>query len=226
MKREAVATGDTIQIAFQNACEILQVEEDQAGFEVLEEPVKKTFGLFGGSPAKVRAYLLEKTPVEKAAEYLEQILPKMGVADVRVEIVREDIEDSLIRLSGNDSSIMIGHRGETLDALQCLASLVANNHQENYHRIMLDVGNFREKRKEALENLAEKIAQKAMKTGKCHALEPMNSYERRIIHTVIQDIDGVVSWSDGQMRSRHIVVGPEDHPWAKKALLEKQDKSE
>lgn len=208
MIREAVATGETVEIAFANACRELGVETTDAEFEILEMPTKKTFGLFGGSPAKVRAYIEESNPAQEAANYLKNVLREMGLPEVSVDIQEEEAGAALT-LSGEDIGFIIGHRGETLDALQYLASLVANHVDEAYYRITLDVGNYREKRKETLESLGKKMAARAVKTGRNSSLEPMNPYERRIIHTAVQTVEGAKSWSEGEDLARHVVIGPE-----------------
>ena len=214
MIREAIAKGDTVEQAFANACRELGVETTDAEFEILEMPTKKTFGLFGGSPARVRAYIEEPDPVEErdpaeeAAAYLKNVLGEMGLSQASVEIQREEAGAALT-LSGDDIGFIIGHRGETLDALQYLASLVANHVDGTYYRITLDVGNYREKRKETLEALGKKMAARAVKTGRNSSLEPMNPYERRIIHTAVQTVAGVKSWSEGVDQGRHVVIGPE-----------------
>lgn len=210
MKKEAIATGETIEKAFAKACTELGVATSEAVCEVLEEPVKKTFGLFGGSPAKVRAVVKEKRPVELAVDYLQEVIQAMGIGEVTITPHYEKETDSELEITGDHASLIIGHRGETLDALQYLACLVANTEKNGYYRITLDVGNYREKRKETLENLGRKMAQKALKTGRNCSLEPMNPYERRIIHGAVQDVKGVISWSDGQEYNRHIVIGPEN----------------
>ncbi len=214
MIREAIAKGDTVEQAFANACRELGVETTDAEFEILEMPTKKTFGLFGGSPARVRAYIEEPDPVEErdpaeeAAAYLKNVLGEMGLSQASVEIQREEAGAALT-LSGDDIGFIIGHRGETLDALQYLASLVANRVDGTYYRITLDVGNYREKRKETLEALGKKMAARAVKTGRNSSLEPMNPYERRIIHTAVQTVAGAKSWSEGVDQGRHVVIGPE-----------------
>ena len=214
MIREAIAKGDTVEQAFANACRELGVETTDAEFEILEMPTKKTFGLFGGSPARVRAYIEEPDPVEErdpaeeAAAYLKNVLGEMGLSQASVEIQREKAGAALT-LSGDDIGFIIGHRGETLDALQYLASLVANHVDGTYYRITLDVGNYREKRKETLEALGKKMAARAVKTGRNSSLEPMNPYERRIIHTAVQTVAGAKSWSEGVDQGRHVVIGPE-----------------
>lgn len=205
--REAIATADTVQEAYEKACRQLGVETYMAEQEVLEMPVKKTFGLFGGSPAKVRAYI-EIDPAQKAARYLEDVIREMGVPHVTVE-VRPEEGGSMLYIQGDNAGFIIGHRGETLDALQYLAGLIANHEEDEYYRITLDIGNYREKRRETLTVLGTKIAQKALRSGRNHALEPMNPYERRIIHAAVQNVEGVKSWSEGYDLKRHIVVGPE-----------------
>ena len=207
MLREAIATGDTIEQAKEAACRELGVESYEAEFEVLQLPVKKTFGLFGGSPAKVRAFI-RTSPADAAVEYLRTILGHMGVTDVTFT-VKEEENGALISISGEDVGFIIGHRGETLDALQYLAGLVSNHVENSYYRVTLDIGNYREKRRETLEVLGRKIAAKAVRTGRNTSLEPMNPYERRIIHTAVQEVEGAKSWSEGEDLARHVVIGPE-----------------
>ena len=206
MLREAIATGDTIEQAKEAACRELGVESYEAEFEVLQLPVKKTFGLFGGSPAKVRAFI-RTSPADAAVEYLRTILGHMGVTDVTFT-VKEEENGALISISGEDVGFIIGHRGETLDALQYLAGLVSNHVENSYYRVTLDIGNYREKRRETLEVLGRKIAAKAVRTGRNTSLEPMNPYERRIIHTTVQTVEGAKSWSEGEDLGRHVVIGP------------------
>ncbi|WP_099205099.1 RNA-binding cell elongation regulator Jag/EloR [Scatolibacter rhodanostii] len=208
MLKEAIATGETVEIALDRACAELGIDrsEDEFEFEILETPVKKTFGLFGGSPAKVKVFLKQLDAAESAAEYLKSVLKEMGLVNVGIEIRKNESGAELV-LNDQDVGFIIGHRGETLDALQYLASLVANHSGDGYYRITLDVGQYREKRKETLESLGKKMAQKALKTGRNHSLEPMNPYERRIIHTAVQDIEGAKSWSEGEDLLRHVVIG-------------------
>ena len=206
MLREAIATADTIEQAKEAACRELGVESYEAEFEVLQLPVKKTFGLFGGSPAKVRAFI-KTSPADAAVDYLKTILDCMGVKDASFS-VQEEENGALISISGDDVGFIIGHRGETLDALQYLAGLVSNHVDNSYYRITLDIGNYREKRRETLEVLGKKIAAKAVRTGRNSSLEPMNPYERRIIHTAVQTVEGAKSWSEGEDLARHVVIGP------------------
>lgn len=206
MVKEFIATGETEEIAFKNACVALGVSEEKAEMEVLEKATKKTFGLFGGSLAKVRAFV-NPTATDKAIDYISDIFAKMGITDNQYK-VKEEENGAEISIVGEDISFIIGHRGDTLDSLQYLASLVANQDREDYFRISLDVGNFREKRQETLENLGKKMAAKAIKYGRNQKLEPMNPYERRVIHFAVQSIEEVKSWSEGEDLLRHVVIGP------------------
>ncbi len=208
MIKEVIATGKTIEEAFEKACAELGVDTAKATMEVIEKPAAKILGLFGGSLAKVKA-VYKTTPAETAADYIKVVLKGMGLKDVEVAITYEE-DGAVIDLSGEDIGFIIGHRGETLDSLQYLASLVANHGEDKYYRITLDVGSFREKRKETLENLGRKMAARAVKTGRNASLEPMNPYERRIIHTAVQSVEGAKSWSEGEDLSRHVVIGPVD----------------
>ncbi len=207
MIREFIATADTIEEAQKEACSQLGTDPENTNFEVLQMPEKKKFGLFGGSPAKVRAYI-EVTPLDSAKSYLKEILAKMGLTEI--EMTSEEVEGgAVINIEGEDVGFIIGHRGETLDALQYLAGLVANHVDEGYYRISINIGNYREKREKTLEILGRKLAFKAVKTGANTSLEPMNPYERRIIHTAVQKVRGATSWSEGENMYRHVVIGPD-----------------
>ncbi|MDO4459684.1 MAG: RNA-binding cell elongation regulator Jag/EloR [Clostridia bacterium] len=222
MIKELVITGETVEAAVESACAELGVNEAAVETEILEEPQKKKFGLFGeNKPAKVKVTYVP-TPAECAKEYLESIMKEMELKNVTVTI-NEDEAGAALSLDGDDIGFIIGHRGETLDSLQFLSQLVASNQRKvidarkpdgeeksDYYRITLDVGSFREKRKETLENLGKKMAVRAVKTGRNASLEPMNPYERRIIHTAVQTVEGAKSWSEGEDLARHVVIGPVD----------------
>lgn len=147
------------------------------------------------------------SPAGKAVAYIKTVLSALNCSDVTIKVADKE-NGSLILLDGDDLNIVIGRRGETLDALQYLASLAANNGGGHY-KISLNIGNYRERREEALTNLAKRVAAQALKAGKCRTLEPMNPYERRIIHTAVQEIDGVVSGSFGEGSGRRVVIAPE-----------------
>lgn len=205
MVKEIMITAETLEEAEQKARE--QLGRDDIQIEILQQPEKKKFGLFGGNPAKIRAYV-ELSPLDCAKEYLSEILVKMGIENF--ELNAEETENgAVISIEGDDIGFVIGHRGETLDALQYLTGLVANHVDEAYYRISINIGNYREKREKTLEILGRKLAFKAVKTGAKTSLEPMNPYERRIIHTAVQKVRGATSWSEGENLQRHVVIGPD-----------------
>ena len=214
MLREAIKEAATVEEARRAAAEELGVAEQDAQFEVLQEPQKKTLGLFGGCPARVRA-TVKVSPSGRAADYLAEVLRGLGVQEPSIEI-REEENGCVLQLTGDDLGFIIGRRGETLDALQYLTGLVANRVDNSYYRVTLDIGNYRAKREQSLAGLARKIAGQASRTGHKTSLEPMNPYERRIIHTAVQEIQGATSWSVGSEPNRHVVIGPsEDNPMKK-----------
>ena len=150
---------------------------------------------------------------EKAAEtFLSDVLPLMG-AKVSVSIDFDHDENVMnIDMEGKNTGMLIGKRGQTLDALQYLTSLVVNKKSDSYIRLKLDTENYRERRKETLENLARNIASKAKRTGREVSLEPMNPYERRIIHSALQNDPGVTTYSEGENLDRHVIVAPTEPP--------------
>lgn len=207
MIKEAIKEAETIEEAKALALAELGVNEDKAQFEVLVQPEKKKFGLFGGSLAKVRVFY-EETPTDVAKAYLTDVLTKLGVTNVVIEATETE-DGAEFDVSGDDIGFIIGHRGETLDALQYLTGLVVNHIHDEYFRVIINIGNYREKREKTLEILGRKLAFKACKTGEKVSLEPMNPYERRIIHTAVQKVRGATSWSEGENLQRHVVIGPD-----------------
>lgn len=207
MIKEAIKEAETIEEAKALALEELGVNEDKAQFEVLVQPEKKKFGLFGGSLAKVRVFY-EETPTDIAKAYLADVLTKLGVTNVVIEATETE-DGAEFDVNGDDIGFIIGHRGETLDALQYLTGLVVNHIHDEYFRVIINIGNYREKREKTLEVLGRKLAFRACKTGEKVSLEPMNPYERRIIHTAVQKVRGATSWSEGENLQRHVVIVPD-----------------
>ena len=207
MIKEAIKEAETIEEAKALALEELGVNEDKAQFEVLVQPEKKKFGLFGGSLAKVRVFY-EETPTDIAKAYLADVLTKLGVTNVVIEATETE-DGAEFDVNGDDIGFIIGHRGETLDALQYLTGLVVNHIHDEYFRVIINIGNYREKREKTLEVLGRKLAFRACKTGEKVSLEPMNPYESRIIHTAVQKVRGATSWSEGENLQRHVVIGPD-----------------
>ena len=212
MIKEAFGTGSTIDEAKEAALKELNAPEDaDIKYDVIEMPKAKVFGLFGGSPAKMRAYYeVEDDPFAKAKEYVLTILKSLGIEEAEIEVEADD-EDVRISIScGDDYGSVIGRRGETLDAIQYLTRLVINRGSEEYKRVSINVGNYREKRENTLRALARKNAAKVRKYGRNVVLEPMNPYERRIIHTTVQEIEGVTSHSVGSDGDRKVVITLEE----------------
>lgn len=208
MKKEMITEAASVEEAKQAAAQALGKSEEELTFEVLREPQKKTLGLFGGCTAQVKA-TVTLTPASAAAAYLKEILAAMGCGEVAIAVTEEG-NTCTLALEGEDLGFVIGRRGDTLDALQYLVGLVANRVDNAYYRVTLDIGDYRAKREKALSGLARKIGGQVARTGRKHSLEPMNPYERRIIHTVIQGMDGVTSWSVGSEPNRHVIIGPAD----------------
>ncbi len=208
MKREATGVGATELEALNDAKRQLGIDETvDVEFELIQRAEKKKFGLFGGAPAKVKVTLPESAE-DKAEEFLKNVLDKMGLSGIEVAKVAEE-GGVKFDLSGEEVGFVIGRRGETLDSLQYLTSLVANHGTDDYLKVTVDTGNYREKREKTLEILGRKLAFKAIKTGRKSSLEPMNPYERRIIHTAVQKVNGAISWSEGENANRHVVIGPD-----------------
>ena len=208
MIKEAICEGSDVQDALKKAKAQLGLDEtSEYEFEIIQTEEKKKFGLFGGRPAKVRVFIKD-TPDERAEKFLRDVLDKMTLQSVEIE--KSTDENAVeFNLSGEEVGFVIGRRGETLDALQYLTSLVANHGEDPYIKVTVNTGNYREKREKTLEILGRKLAFKAIKTGKKTSLEPMNPYERRIIHTAVQKVNGAISWSEGENAARHVVIGPD-----------------
>ena len=208
MIKEAICEGSDVQDALKKAKAQLGLDETaEYEFEIIQTEEKKKFGLFGGRPAKVRVFIKD-TPDERAEKFLRDVIDKMTLQSVEIE--KSTDENAVeFNLSGEEVGFVIGRRGETLDALQYLTSLVANHGEDPYIKVTVNTGNYREKREKTLEILGRKLAFKAIKSGKKTSLEPMNPYERRIIHTAVQKVNGAISWSEGENATRHVVIGPD-----------------
>ena len=144
-----------------------------------------------------------------ATDFVTGLLAKMGVEGQVKTLPQVECDQRRLEISGPDMGPIIGRRGDTLDAIQYLGSLVLNNALDEHVRLSVDTENYREKRAESLERLARKMAMKVVKAHRSMTLEPMNPYERRIIHTAVQEIEGAKSWSEGEDLARHVVIGPE-----------------
>ena len=257
MIKEAIGTGNTVDEARAAAMLELGVTDfDDFSVEVLQTPVKKILGLFGGNPAKVKVSIEvadpkpEKKPNNKnkkndkkvvknenkkpekkeepkvevkeekelplnetnlygeTVEYIKSIVLGLGMTECNIKEMSNEEEIYFELDCGDDYGIIIGKRGETLDAIQYLARMMANKGNQSYKRVSINVGNYRAKREETLKILARKTAIKAVRQGRNISLEPMNPYERRIIHTAVQEIEGATSHSIGSDLDRRVVITP------------------
>ena len=209
MNKEIIKEAASIEEAKALIVAELGVSEDAIAFEIVQEPEKKVLGLFGGTPAIVKGTVVGGTAAAAAEAYLRAVLAGLGVEDFSISVTEQD-NGCVISLDGENLGFIIGRRGETLDALQYLTGLVANRADNAYYRVTLDIGNYREKREQALVALARRLGAQTARTGRRNSLEPMNPYERRIIHTTVQQMEGVISWSVGSDDHRHVIIGPSD----------------
>lgn len=194
----------TVNDAIIEACQKLGIPSDKLEHEVIEEGSAGFLGI-GAKPAVIKAWA--KCSVEDDAKnFLREVFAAMDMTVV-VEVVYNEEEKTMdIELNGDDMGVLIGKRGQTLDSLQYLVSLVVNKNVEEYIRVKVDTENYRERRKETLENLARNIAYKVKRTKRPVSLEPMNPYERRIIHSALQNDKYVTTHSEGEEPFRRVVV--------------------
>ena len=201
-RKSAIGKGKTIEDAIKDALEKLNAtSEEEVDTKVLDMPTSGFMGI-GAKSAKVEVTLIEKFD-ETAKDFLDSVLSKIGV-DYSINIDYDEEEGNMfISLDIENTGVLIGKHGQTLDSLQYLTSLVVNKNTENYIRVILDINNYREKRKETLEHLADKLANKALKRRKNVELEPMNPYERRIIHSYLQGREHITTYSVDEGINRH-----------------------
>ena len=216
MSKEIITTGKTIADAVAAAVAELGVgSAEEIEYTVIDEPRKGIFGI-GAQPAKISAKAIYKGEIF-AFNFINQLVKDMGL-DVTVEMKEVEGSDKdckLIDISGEGAGVLIGHHGDTLDSLQYLANLAANKRvngvKPDYVKITVDAENYRAKREETLRTLARRMADKVLKQKRSVMLEPMNPYERRIIHSEIQNIEGVSTNSIGSENNRKIVIYLEEN---------------
>ena len=205
MKKETIVTGKTVDEALRNAASELGASVENLEYTVLEEPKKGLFGI-GSAPAKLQVSYAP-TAIDLAVEFVKTTLKNMNInADV---IVSDTELGKKIDVLGEGAGVLIGHHGETLDSFQHLTNLAANrteNKKAPTPKISVDVESYRAKREETLRALARRMAQRVLKYKKSVMLEPMNPYERRIIHSEVQKIDGVSTNSIGSENNRKVVM--------------------
>jgi spoIIIJ-associated protein len=213
MQNSIEVTGKTEEEAIASALRQLNLQRDEVSIEIVER-AKSGFLRIGASPAVVK--VIYEVPdkasngdvEKKAREFLEGLLSRMGI-DADIGMKTRDDGAVTIELSGAGMGAIIGRRGETLDAIQHLTNYAVNRGTDERTHISIDAENYRSKREESLEHLAEKMAAKALKYRRSMALEPMNSYERHVIHTALQNYEGVTTCSTGVEPNRRVVISCE-----------------
>lgn len=194
----------TVDDALTEALVKLEITSDQIEYEVIEKGSSGFLGI-GSKPAIIRAKK-KFSLVGCVTEFLEDLFRAMGIV-VRMDVQYDEEDSSIdIDLSGENMGLLIGKRGQTLDSLQFLVGTMINNYSEKYIRVKLDTENYRKRRKETLENLAKNIAYKVKRTKHSVSLEPMNPYERRVIHATLQNDKYVSTYSEGEEPYRRVVV--------------------
>jgi spoIIIJ-associated protein len=204
--KEVTATAATVDEAVQSALRQLGVSKNRAEIIVLDEGKKGLFGIFGNKPAVVKA-ILKIDPIEEAELFLKKVIQQMGVNTATIEKQQQGKQVTFM-ITGEQVGLLIGKHGQTLNSLQLLTQLVANRHAEEYVSIVVDAENYRERREKTLMQLAQKLAEKAVKTGKEVRLEPLPAHERKIIHSALADHKKVVTYSVGVEPHRYVVVSP------------------
>ena len=198
-------TAKTVNDAITEACQKLVVTSDKLDYIVVEEGSSGFLGI-GSKPAGIKARVKCSSIPERAKEFLNEVFNAMNMV-VTLDVKYDEENKNLnIDLSGDEMGILIGKRGQTLDSLQYLVSLVVNKGSEEYIRVKVDTEDYRKRRKETLENLAKNIAYKVKRTKRSVSLEPMNPYERRVIHSALQNDRYVTTHSEGEEPFRRVVV--------------------
>ncbi len=202
--KSITVSGKTIEDAIKSGLQQLQVTEDRITFTVLEQPTKGLFGLIGSKDARVLIELVPD-PIDEAIAFLRDVMDGMSLqAEIQLEDMGTDAQG--ITISGPDMGMIIGRRGQTLDALQYLVNIVANRHSKEHIRIILDAEQFRKRRRKTLEELAQRLATRVIKGHKEIILEPMTPQERKIIHSYLQDHPKVKTFSKGEEPNRKVVI--------------------
>lgn len=195
----------TVEDALTDASVQLGITSDQLEYEIVEKGSSGFLGLIGSKNATIRVKV--KSSVEdEVKEFLTSVFNAMKM-QVEIEINKNEDERFLdVELKGDDMGVLIGKRGQTLDSLQYLTSLAINKHSDVYYKVKIDTEDYRKRRRDTLENLARNIAYKVKRTKRPVSLEPMNPFERRVIHSALQNDRYVTTHSEGEEPYRHVVV--------------------
>ncbi|GGJ64773.1 spoIIIJ-associated protein [Anoxybacillus voinovskiensis] len=203
--KEVTATASTVDEAIELALNQLGVSKDRVEISVLDEGKKGLFGIFGNKPAVVKATVVPH-PVEEAEAFLKKVIEQMGIS-AHIEKTEKE-KDVQFMIAGEQVARLIGKHGQTLNSLQLLTQLVANRYAKGYIHITVDAENYRARRQEVLAQLAKKLAEKALKTGKEVKLEPLPAYERKVIHATLATNGKVKTYSVGTEPNRYIIIAP------------------
>lgn len=203
--KQITATGQSVEEAVESALAQLNTSRDRAEIKIVDEGKKGFLGLFGSRQAVVNV-TLRPDAIEEAVKYLTNVSEKMGVS-VKVD-VHQNGKDVTFQLSGEKIALLIGKRGQTLNSLQYLTQLVTNRYSKHYLNITVDAEDYRKRRNDTLIQLAERMAAQAVRSGKEVSLEPMPSYERKVIHTTLMNDPKIKTTSSGTEPYRHLVITP------------------
>ena len=194
-----------IDDAITEACQQLGATSDQIEYEVIDKGSTGFLGI-GSKNAVIKARKKEGSVEDNVKEFLNSVFAAMNM-EVELIVKIDDAEKVIdVELKGDDMGVLIGKRGQTLDSLQYLTNLAINKKSEDYYKVKIDTEDYRKRRKETLENLAKNIAYKVKRTKRSVSLEPMNRFERRIIHSALQNDKYVTTHSEGEEPYRHVVV--------------------
>ena len=203
--KELTIEKSTVEEAIAAALEELNAENNEVEIEIIKEPSKGFFGL-GSKDAKVKV-TITNGPEERAIKFLDILLRKMNIeANYEVNYSNNILNVDIVKIGEDDKGIVIGKRGKNLDEIQFLLNLMVNKGRENYVRVIFNVEDYRAKREETLKRLALKMADKCKYYNRKVKLEPMNRYERRIIHSTLQDEKGIITYSEGEEPYRKVVI--------------------
>ena len=196
----------TVDEAVKTALKDLGAEINEVEIEILREPNRGLLGLIGSKDAKVKV-TVNNGPEQKADTFMKNILKKMKIqCKYEIEYKNNNLNVNITEIDKNDKGIIIGKRGKNLDAIQFIMNLIVNRGRENYIRTVLDVEDYRQRREETLKRLANKMAEKCRYYNNKVKLEPMNPYERRIIHSTLQTKDDIITYSEGEEPFRRVII--------------------
>lgn len=203
MSKSVEKSGRTVDEAIHAALDELQIDLEDAEVDIMDEGTKGVWGIFGGKEARVKVRE-NKPDSKKVREFISRIVEEIGL-ETSINIINEE-EAMQVNITGDDVGILIGRHGETLQAINYICNLVVNKEKEDYRRIVIDVENYRSKREDKLKEIGKRAASRVVKYKKPLSLEPMSAYERRVIHTELQDHQYVETISQGDEPYRFVVI--------------------